>query len=191
MFRSAGLVLAGFAVWMIAACSGNAEGGEETGRGNAQGSGGSASTSAGAGGTSATSGTGGSSSSSAGAGGSSTGGSSTGGQSGARYTAREACELFAAASCDKGLECGLVLTQVLGQLICVQCNDAALSIIVDRCLADGTTDKEKAAVDGCISSINAQLCAEACVDPNADGCAVFGELDLGNNAVVCDDRCAE
>ncbi|MEY4547389.1 MAG: hypothetical protein RL685_3584 [Pseudomonadota bacterium] len=189
MFRSVSLVLAGFAVWMVAACSGDAEGGEETGRGNAQGSGGSASTSAGAGGTSTASGSGGGSSST---GGSSTGGSSAGSASGgARYTAREACELFAAASCDKGLECGLVLTQVLGQLICVQCNDAALSIIVDRCLADGTTDKEKAAVDGCITSINAQACSEACVDPSADGCGVFGELEFGNNAIVCDDRCAE
>jgi hypothetical protein len=192
MFRSAGLVLAGFAVWMVAACSGDAEGGEETGSGSAQGgSGGSASTSAGAGGTSATSGTsgsGGSASSSAGAGGSSSTGGSGGG---ARYTAREACELFAQASCDKGLECGLVLTQVLGQLICVQCNDAALSIIVDRCLADGTTDKDVAAVDRCITGINAQPCAEACVDPNVDSCAVFGELDVGNNAIVCDDRCAE
>lgn len=184
MTRSAGFVLAGFALWMFAACSGDAEGGEEeSSTGSAQGgSGGSASSGSAAG----SSGSGGGSSSSAGTGG---GGGST--ASGPSYTAREACELFAAASCDKGLECGLVLSQVLGQLICVQCNSAALQIIVDRCLADGTTDKEKAAVDRCVAGINAQQCTEACVDPNVDECAVFGELELGNNTIVCDERCAE
>jgi hypothetical protein len=189
MFRSAGFVLAGFAVWMVAACSGDAEGGEDTGTGSAQG--GSGGSSNGNGNPSA----GGSASStapSAGSGGSSGSGSGSGGSAGgARYTAREACELFAAASCDKGLECGLVLQEILGTPICVQCSPAALQIIVNQCLMDGTTEKDKAAVDRCVAGINAQQCAEACVDPNVDECAVFGELELANNTVVCDERCAE
>ena len=166
-------------MWMLAACSGEAEGGEQTGSGQSTpGAGGSSSSNAGSGSTPA---------GSAGAA-SGTGGSSTGG---ARYSAREACELFAAASCNKGLECGLVLQELLGQLICVQCSDAALNLIVNRCVADGTTDKDKAAVDRCVSSISAQPCAEACVNPNADGCEVFGELELGDNQIRCDERCAE
>jgi hypothetical protein len=182
MFRSAGFVLAGFAVWMFAACSGDAEGGEDTASGNAQppsGSGGSASSSA--------AGSGGGSSSSAGA----SSGNGGAASSGTRYSAREACELFAEASCNKGLECGLVLSQVLGQLICVQCNAAALGIIVNQCLMDGTTDKDAAAVDRCVANLNAQPCSEACVDPQVDGCEVFGELELGDNQIVCDERCAE
>lgn len=180
MFRSAGFVLAGFAVWMVAACSGDAEGGESTGDPSTSGGGGSSSNSPGSGGS------GGGTSAGANAG---TGGTSASG--GARYGARQACELFAEASCSKGLECGLVLSQVLGQLICVQCSPAALNIIVDRCVADGTTDKDAAAVDRCVANIEAQPCAEACVDPNVAGCEVFGELQLGNNQIVCDERCAE
>lgn len=178
MYRSAGFVLAGFAVWMGAACSGDAEGGEETGSSSNTPSGGGDSSSSNAG----SSGSGGGASSG-------TSGAGTGG--GARYGAREACELFAEASCNKGLECGLVLSQVLGQLICVQCSPAALNIIVDRCVADGTTDKDAAAVDRCIANLNAQPCAQACVDPSVDGCEVFGELELGDNQIVCDERCAE
>lgn len=178
MVRSAGFVLAGFALWMVTACSGDAEGGEETGSGSSTpGAGGSGST------TPPPTGT-------AGTGGSSSSGSSSN-DNGARYSAREACELFAEASCNKGLECGLVLTQVLGQLICVQCSPAALNIIVDRCVADGTTDKPVAAVDRCVANLSAQPCSEACVDPSVDGCEVFGELQLGDNQIVCDERCAE
>jgi hypothetical protein len=178
MIRSAGFVLAGLALWMVAACSGDAEGGDGDGGGSAQppsGSGGSASGAAGTGGGSSA------------APGSGAGGSSAG----ARYSARVACERFAEASCNKGLECGLVLTELLGQLVCVQCNAAALDIIVDRCVADGTTDKDAAAVDRCVANITAQPCADACINPDVDGCEVFGELQLGDNQIRCDERCAE
>lgn len=184
MVRSAGFVLTGFAVWMIAACSGDAEGGgEETGSG---------SSSPGTGGSSAGSGNDTSPPTSPNGTGSGTGGSSSPSDSGGpTYSAREACELFAEASCNKGLECGLVLSQILGQLICVQCSPAALNIIVDRCVADGTTAKPVAAVDRCVANLNAQPCSEACVDPSVAGCEVFGELELGDNQIVCDERCAE
>jgi hypothetical protein len=179
MLRSAGFVLTGFALW-IAACSGDAEGGEETGSGSSTPD------------SSGSAGSGGDATRPPPGNGAGTGGSgSTTDSGGPSYSAREACELFAEASCNKGLECGLVLSQLLGQLICVQCSPAALNIIVDRCLADGTTDKPVAAVDRCVANLAAQPCSEACVDPSVDGCEVFGELELGDNQIVCDERCAE
>ena len=122
------------------------------------------------------------------------GGSSTsaGGSTstGPTYTAARACDLFARASCNKGVECGLVLTQIGTSLICVQCDALSLGIIQQQCEQDSPGDKDAAAVDRCVASITAQPCAQACSDLDVGECQVFGDLPAGASDLVCDARCA-
>jgi hypothetical protein len=124
-----------------------------------------------------------------GSGGSSSGlgGSATAGPT---YTAARACEVFARASCNKGVECGLVLTQIASQLVCVQCDALSLGIIEQQCQQDSPGDKDAAAVDRCVASITAQPCAQACSNLDVSDCAVFGDLPTDSTRdLVCDPRC--
>lgn len=126
---------------------------------------------------------------SAGSGGSA--GNGGGSSSGATYTAAQACQRFAQASCSKGQQCGLVLAQTGSALVCVQCDALSLGIIQQACEQDAPGDKNAAEVDRCLANLTAQPCAQACVDPQVDGCEVFAELAGQSNALVCDARCAE
>lgn len=126
-------------------------------------------------------------------GGASSAGSGVGGGSSgaATYTAAQACQRFAQASCSKGQECGLVLAQTVSALICVQCDALSLGIIQQACEQDAPGDKNAADVDRCLANLTAQPCAEACVDPEVDGCEVFTELAGRSNTLVCDERCVD
>jgi hypothetical protein len=160
---------------VVAGCSGDAKDGDGD---RPSGAGGSAVTSdAGSGGGAVSANSG-----SSGAGGSS---------SGASYTAAQACQRFAQASCSRGQECGLVLAQTGSALICVQCDALSLGIIQQACEQDAPGDKNAADVDRCLANLTAQPCAEACVDPEVDGCEVFTELAGQSNMLVCDQRCAD
>ena len=118
------------------------------------------------------------------------GGSGGGSSSGATYTAAQACQRFAQASCAKGQECGLVLAQTGSALICVQCDALSLGIIQSACEQDAPGNKNAAEVDRCLANLTAQPCAEACVNPEVDGCDVFSELAAGSsNTLDCDARC--
>jgi hypothetical protein len=179
------LVLFGcLALSVYVGCSGDADGGD------AEGDGGSASSNAGSDGGS---GTGVAGSGVGGSGGSGVAGSGVGGSAGggATYTAAEACQLFAQSSCNKGVECGLVLAQSGTQLVCLECNALALGLITQTCQQDSPGDKAAADVDRCVANITAQPCAQACTDLNVPGCDVFGELVGDPDPVVCDPRCAE
>jgi hypothetical protein len=118
-------------------------------------------------------------------------GGSGGSSSGATYTAAQACQRFAQASCSKGQECGLVLAQTGSALICVQCDGLSLGIIQQACEQDAPGDKNAADVDRCLANLTAQPCAEACVDPEVEGCEVFTELAGRSNTLVCDARCVD
>jgi hypothetical protein len=119
----------------------------------------------------------------------SSGGSGAGG---ATYTAAQACQRFAQASCAKGQECGLVLAQTGSALICVQCDALSLGFIQAACEQDAPGDKNAADIDRCLANLAAQPCAEACVDPEVDGCEVFSELAAAqSNTLVCDARCID
>jgi len=118
-----------------------------------------------------------------------TGGSSA--ATGPTYTAARACEVFARASCNKGVECGLVLTQIATNLICVQCDALSLGLIEQQCQQDSPGDKDAAAVDRCVASITAQPCAQACSNLDVSDCTVFGDLPADSTrGLVCDQRCA-
>ena len=131
----------------------------------------------------------GSGGSSSGAGGSASNGGSA--STGSTYTAARACELFARASCNKGVECGLVLAQVAGMPICVQCDAFSLGVIEQTCQQDSPGEKDAAAVDRCVASIAAQPCAQACVAPDVSSCEAFGNLPTGSTqSLICDARCA-
>jgi hypothetical protein len=168
--------------FVLAGCSGDAKDGDGD---RSNGAGGSAATDrASDGSPTGNAGSGPGVSSSAGPGG------SGGGPSAATYTAAQACQRFAQASCSKGLECGLVLAQTGSALICVQCDALSLGIIQQACEQDLSGDKNAAEVDRCLANLTAQPCAEACVNPEVDGCDVFAELTAGrSNTVVCDSRC--
>jgi hypothetical protein len=112
--------------------------------------------------------------------------------SGATYTAAQACQRFAQASCGKGLECGLVLAQTGSALICIQCDGLSLGIIQQACEQDAPGDKNAADVDRCLANLAAQPCSEACVNPEVEGCDALSELAAGrSNTVVCDERCVD
>jgi hypothetical protein len=166
--------------FVLAACSGDAKDADGD---RSNGSGGRAGADTGS---NTGSGTGGGLSSSAGSGG------AAGSSGAATYTAAQACQLFAQASCGKGLECGLVLAQTGSALICIQCDGLSLGIIQQACEQDAPGDKNAADVDRCVANLTAQPCAEACVNPEVDGCDVFSELAAGrSNTVLCDARCIE
>jgi hypothetical protein len=154
------LVLLAGFVALASACSGDAKGGDDADGGAA----GSASANAGSGGGGAT--------------------------PVATYTAAEACELFAQVSCDKAVECGLVLLRVATQLVCVQCDAASLSLIQSTCERDSPRDKDKAAVDRCVANISSQACQQACMSLDVPDCDAFGDLPAGTQAPDCDARCA-
>ena len=133
----------------------------------------------------------GSGGSASGVGGSSASGVGGSAATGATYTAARACEVFARASCNKGVECGLVLGQIATQLVCVQCDALSLGIIEQQCQQDSPGDKDAAAVDRCVASITAQPCAQACANLDVSDCAVFGDLPTDSTRdLVCDARCA-
>jgi hypothetical protein len=162
-----------------AGCSGDADGGDGAAdRASGQGGSGSDVASGGAGGSTPSG-----SSGSAGGGGSA---------NPATYTAARACDSFGRASCAKAVECGLVLAQTGTTLVCAQCDALSLGIIQQRCVQDAPGDKDAAAVDRCVASISAQACADACANPDANDCEVFGQLSSDtSNALVCDARCAQ
>ena len=117
------------------------------------------------------------------------GGSST-------YSAAEACQLFAESTCAKAEECGLVLGEAAGQLICLQCSAPVVQTIATTCTGDLSEAKDRAAVDTCIAGIRAATCADACSDVDVPACSgVFDELDAATEdadagePVVCDERC--
>ena len=164
---------------VLAGCSGDAKDGD--GDRSSGAGGGSAEIATGSGGSG-----GGASSSGAGSGG------SAGGSSAATYTAAQACQRFAQASCGKGQECGLVLAQTGSALICVQCDALSLGIIQQACEQDAPGNKNAAEVDRCLANLAAQPCAEACVNPEVEGCDVFADLAAGrSNPLVCDPRSIE
>jgi hypothetical protein len=181
MLRARLVPLGGLALLLYAGCGGDSDGGDETAQGGS---------SAGSEGRAGSSSAGSSGAAGAGSGASASGGNGGGTSLGATYTAAQACRLFAQATCDKGVECGLVLQQVANQLICVQCNALALGFIEQACTEDSPGAKDAAAVDRCVANIAAEPCARACSEVSAPGCDVFGELDGGAEPVVCDVRCA-
>jgi hypothetical protein len=155
--------------------------------GGSAGIGGSAGSSAGAAGSSA-----GAAGSSAGAAGSGAGAAGSASSGGATYSAAQACERFAAAACNKGAECGLVIDATPTQLVCVNCTPAALDAIATGCASDAPGDKDRDAVDSCVAALTASSCADACADVGIASCAVFGALDDqadGGDPVVCDSAC--
>lgn len=108
------------------------------------------------------------------------------------YSEAQACERFAAAACNKGAECGLVVDATPTQLVCVNCTPAALDAIATGCASDAPGDKDREAVDRCVAALTASTCADACADIAIASCAVFGALDAepdGGDPVVCDPAC--
>lgn len=181
--RSIAVALGALAL-ALAACSGDAKDGDGDRSSGTGGSGGGTDIAAN-GSLPGGAGSGGGAGSSSGSGGSGVSSSS------ATYTAAQACQRFAEASCAKGQECGLVLAQTGSALVCVQCNVLTLGIIQQACEQDAPGDKNAADVDRCVANLAAQPCAEACVDPEVDGCEVFAELAAAqSDTVVCDPRCA-
>jgi hypothetical protein len=137
---------------------------------------------------------------SAGAGGSSIAGNSgsagAGGGSGASgagatYSVQEACERFAAVTCDKGVECGLVLDMIGNALICLQCTPTALTIIEQACAGDLDGPKSAAEVDSCLESAAAEPCADVCANTDPTGCEVFSELQGDGGDIICDAQCID
>ncbi len=152
------------------------------------------------GGQSGSAGASGSASASAGAGGSagafggagSSGNGGLGGSPGsgaATYTVAETCQRFAAASCAKAAECGLVLAELATQLICVDCNPSALQVIAGVCEGDLAGPKSQADVDRCLANTMAASCANTCAEADVVGCEVFDELEGDGEPVTCDPLC--
>jgi hypothetical protein len=136
----------------------------------------------------------------AGAGGANRGGSagrpggaagSGGGAGAAMYTVAQTCEMFAAVTCAKAAECGLVLEETDAGLVCIDCNAAALDIIATGCAGDLEGPKDVAGLDRCLANMAAASCADACSDAAVEGCDVIEELtgDEGGDPVVCDTEC--
>jgi hypothetical protein len=121
---------------------------------------------------------------SAGSGGSAGGGAET-------YTAARACELFAAATCAKGAECGLVLAATATQVVCLDCNPETLGLIADACEQALMGAKDADDVDGCLANVAAGSCDDACADADVPACEVFAELPDADDdePVVCDAVC--
>jgi hypothetical protein len=124
---------------------------------------------------------------SAGSSGSGMGGSPGSGE--ATYTVAETCERFAAASCAKAAECGLVLQEVANQLVCVDCNPTALQVIAGFCEGDLAGPKSQADVDRCLANTMAASCANTCAEADVVGCEVFDELEGDGEPVTCDPLC--
>jgi hypothetical protein len=140
-------------------------------------------------------GAGGNSSLAGAAGSSGSGGAAGADGGGSSYGAREACDLFAEAACNKALSCGLVLAEYLDSLVCLQCDPSSLQIISDGCVVDLAGSRPVGAVDTCLESLTAQSCEDVCLDLDPPGCEVFDALDDGGGdagaPVICDELCVE
>lgn len=121
----------------------------------------------------------------------SAGSSGSAGSGGETYTAARACELFAAATCAKGAECGLVLAATATQVVCLDCNPETLGLIADACEQALMGAKDADDVDGCLANVAAASCDDACADADVPGCEVFAELPDADDdePVVCDAVC--
>jgi hypothetical protein len=109
----------------------------------------------------------------------------------AMYTVAQTCEMFAAVTCAKAAECGLVLDETDAGLVCIECNAAALDIIATGCAGDLEGPKDVAALDRCLANLAAASCMDACADEAVEGCDVIEELsgDDEGEPVVCDPAC--
>jgi hypothetical protein len=136
-------------------------------------------------------GAGGSASSSGGSANGPGGGAGTTGGTG-MYSVAQTCEMFAAVTCAKAAECGLVLDETPTQIVCVDCTDAALAIIAEGCAGDLDGPKDAASLDRCLASMGASSCTEACTGADMPDCDVIDELsgEEGGEPVVCDTACA-
>ncbi len=97
---------------------------------------------------------------------------------------QQACRRFAEVNCRKAESCGLVLGEIEGGLLCLQCNTAALQLIEQPCLQLITEPVSRPAVDQCLAEIEGQSCDEACGGGEILGCDVFAALEGEPEPVV-------
>jgi hypothetical protein len=108
----------------------------------------------------------------------------------ATYSVERVCELFAAVTCAKAAECGLVLDRSGTQLICIDCTQATLELISEGCQMDLEGPKNAGAVDRCLANSGALSCTNACSGADVAGCEVLDELQGDtNDPVDCDPAC--
>jgi hypothetical protein len=106
------------------------------------------------------------------------------------YSVERVCEMFAAVTCGKAAECGLVLDRSSAQLICIECSADTLEIISQSCQQDLAGPKDADAVDRCLANAGATSCTNSCNDADVPGCEVLDELQGdGSGAVDCDAAC--
>lgn len=120
------------------------------------------------------------------------GAAGSGGSTGqATYSVERVCEMFAAATCAKAAECGLVLQRSGTQLICIDCSEDTLDIISESCRMDLEGPKDAAAVDRCLANGGAASCTDVCSDGEVPDCEVLGELQGDtSDPVDCDAACS-
>jgi hypothetical protein len=106
------------------------------------------------------------------------------------YSVERVCEMFAAVTCGKAAECGLVLRRADDQLTCIDCNAATLEIIGEACQMDLDGPKNAAAVDRCLANAGAASCTNVCNDADVPNCEVLDELQGDDSGPVdCDAAC--
>jgi len=106
------------------------------------------------------------------------------------YSVQETCDKFARTTCNQATSCGLVLARFATQLICVECNEATIEIIVNACVSDLSGPQNAADVDRCLASISATSCTDACDAADVPGCEALGQLsDAVPGPLDCDARC--
>jgi hypothetical protein len=121
----------------------------------------------------------------------SNGDGAAGGTGEATYSVERVCEMFAAATCAKAAECGLVLQRSGTQLICIDCSEGTLDIISESCRMDLEGPKDAAAVDRCLANGSAASCTDVCSDGEVMDCEVLGELQGDtSDPVDCDAACS-
>lgn len=120
----------------------------------------------------------------------SNGDGAAGGTGESTYSVERVCEMFAAVTCAKAAECGLVLDRSDTQLICIDCGADTLEIISENCQLDLEGPKDADAVDRCLANEGATSCTNVCNDADVPGCEVLDELQGdGSGGVDCDDAC--
>jgi len=106
------------------------------------------------------------------------------------YSAQETCDKFARTTCNQATSCGLVLARLPSQLICVDCNEATIELIVSACVSDVSGPQNAADVDRCLASISTTSCTDACNAADVPGCEALGQLsDAVPGPLDCDARC--
>jgi hypothetical protein len=110
------------------------------------------------------------------------------------YSVAETCELFGAALCDRGAECGVVVDETDTELVCLDCESGFRDLIAASCEDVLTQEKSVTAVDRCIASISASPCDDVCSNADVANCEVLDEL-LGSEdddePLVCNAACSD